>query len=135
MAADVTAADGLPRFVWTDAKPDPITYTRVLLASIAERHRWRAQYQAAKTAERGCGWSFGNRPAALTLRQAQGDASATTLSASPTTSQVLVSGLAVKGERSESAGHEVPLTARAETTPSPVGEAEHPDHRERVTGS
>ena len=50
LAADVTAADGLPRYVWTDAKPDPITYTRVLLASIAERHRWRAQYQAAKTA-------------------------------------------------------------------------------------
>jgi excisionase family DNA binding protein len=43
----------------------------------------------------------------------------------------LVSGLAVKGERSESAGHEVPLTARAETTPSPVGEAETSTTKER----
>jgi len=34
--------------------------------------------------------------------------------------------ISVKGERSESAGREVPLTARAETTPSPVGEAETP---------
>jgi len=48
LAADTLAADGKPRFVWTDTKPDPNTYARVLLASIAERHRWRAQYQAAK---------------------------------------------------------------------------------------
>ena len=37
-----------------------------------------------------------------------------------------VSGLAVKGERSESAGHEVPLTGSTETTPSNVGGAETP---------
>lgn len=50
MAADITSADGHPRFVWTDTQPDPHTYAAVLLASIAERHRWRAQYDAAKTA-------------------------------------------------------------------------------------
>lgn len=48
MAATVTSADGLPRFVWTDTKTDPATYTQVILASIAEQQRWRAQYEAAK---------------------------------------------------------------------------------------
>lgn len=50
MAADVTMPDGTPRFVWTDTNPDQATYALVLLASIAERHRWRAQYEAAKAA-------------------------------------------------------------------------------------
>ena len=50
MAASVTLPDGSPRFVWTDTRPDPITYARVILRSIAERQRWRAQYEAAKTA-------------------------------------------------------------------------------------
>ena len=50
LAAAVTLPDGAPRFVWTDTRPDPITYARVLLAAIAERQRWRAQYEAAKTA-------------------------------------------------------------------------------------
>jgi len=48
MAADVLSADGLPSYVWTDDTPDPATYARVLLASIAERQRWRAQYESAK---------------------------------------------------------------------------------------
>ena len=34
----------------TDTRPDARTYARVLLASIAERHRWQAQYEAAKAA-------------------------------------------------------------------------------------
>ena len=50
MAATVTLPDGSPRFVWTDTRPDPITYARVILRSIAERQRWRAQYEAAKAA-------------------------------------------------------------------------------------
>lgn len=50
MAATVTLADGAPRFVWTDSRPAPSSYIRVLLASIAERQRWRAQYETAKTA-------------------------------------------------------------------------------------
>ena len=48
MAANVLCADGLPRFIWTDDTPDPATYAQVILASIAERQHWRAQYQAAK---------------------------------------------------------------------------------------
>jgi hypothetical protein len=50
LAADVLSADGKPRFVWTDTAPDPQLYARVILASIAERQRWKAQYQAAKAA-------------------------------------------------------------------------------------
>ena len=50
MAATVPLPDGTPRFVWTDSRPDPATYTRVLLASIAERQRWRDQYERAKAA-------------------------------------------------------------------------------------
>ena len=49
MAADITAADGLPRFVWTDAQFDPFTYRTVILNAIAEQQRWRTQYEAAKT--------------------------------------------------------------------------------------
>ena len=50
MAATVLAKDGKPRFVWTDTKPDPVTYVRVIMAAVAEQQRWRAQYQAAKDA-------------------------------------------------------------------------------------
>jgi hypothetical protein len=48
MAADVLSADGLPRFIWTDERPEPSTYAVTILQAIAERQRWRAQYQAAK---------------------------------------------------------------------------------------
>jgi hypothetical protein len=34
--------------VWTDTRPDPVTYGRVLTTTIAEQMRWRAEYQAAK---------------------------------------------------------------------------------------
>jgi hypothetical protein len=50
MAAGVLSPDGLPRFIWTDDKPDPTTYTLMLLHAVAERQRWRAQYDQAKTA-------------------------------------------------------------------------------------
>jgi hypothetical protein len=50
LAADVLSADGHPRFVWTDTQPDSQFYARVILAAIAERQRWRAQYEAAKAA-------------------------------------------------------------------------------------
>jgi len=42
-----------PRFVWTDVRPDHDTYVRIVLDSISERQRWRAQYEAAKTAVAG----------------------------------------------------------------------------------
>jgi hypothetical protein len=50
MAADVLSPDGLPRFIWTDEQPDTTTYTLTLLRAVAERQRWRAQYQQAKNA-------------------------------------------------------------------------------------
>jgi hypothetical protein len=50
MAASVTLPDGSPRFVWTDTRPDHDTYVKVILRSIAERQRWRTQYEHAKTA-------------------------------------------------------------------------------------
>ena len=59
LAATVTLPDGSPRFVWTDTRPDARTYARVLLASIAERQKWREQYEAAKAA----GPAVDNRPA------------------------------------------------------------------------
>ena len=48
MAASVTLPDGTPRFVWTDTRPDHDTYVAVVLNSIGERQRWRAQYEHAK---------------------------------------------------------------------------------------
>ena len=53
MAAGVLSPDGLPRFVWTDDKPDPTTYTLMLLRAVGERQKWRAQYDQAKTAVAG----------------------------------------------------------------------------------
>jgi hypothetical protein len=50
MAASVTLADGSPRFVWTDVRPDHDTYLKIILNSISERQRWRSQYEQAKTA-------------------------------------------------------------------------------------
>jgi hypothetical protein len=47
LAASVTASDGHPRFVWTDTRPDSVSYTQVILAAIAERQRWREQYAEA----------------------------------------------------------------------------------------
>jgi hypothetical protein len=60
MAASVQLPDGSPRFVWTDLKPDPTIYARVILAAIAERHRWRAQYEAAKATAGAVDKPFGN---------------------------------------------------------------------------
>lgn len=48
MAADVLAADGLPRFIWSEEKTDPSMYAQVILASVAERRRWRDQYERVK---------------------------------------------------------------------------------------
>lgn len=50
LAAETVLADGHPRFVWTDTKTDPATYVQVILDSIAERQRWRTQYEQAKQA-------------------------------------------------------------------------------------
>ena len=50
IAATVTLPDGTPRFVWTDTRPDPDIYARVILASIAERQRWRAHTRQRRPA-------------------------------------------------------------------------------------
>jgi hypothetical protein len=50
MAAGVLSADGLPRYGWTDDKPDPAIYTVMLLRAVAERRQWRAQSDWAKQA-------------------------------------------------------------------------------------
>jgi hypothetical protein len=42
MAAGVLSADGLPRYGWTDDKPDPAIYTVMLIRAVAERRQWRA---------------------------------------------------------------------------------------------
>ena len=52
MAATATLPDGTPRFAWTDMRPDHDTYVRIVLDSIGERQRWRAQYEHAKTLAR-----------------------------------------------------------------------------------
>ena len=49
MAADILSADGLFRFIWTDERPDS-TYTLTLLRAVAERQKWRAQYEQVKSA-------------------------------------------------------------------------------------
>lgn len=48
MAADVLAADGLPRFVWDDVPVADHDYVRVVMGAVIEAHRWRREYQAAK---------------------------------------------------------------------------------------
>jgi hypothetical protein len=41
--------DGQPRYLWEPVDPEDLpSYTRVIAASIAERNRWRIQYQQAK---------------------------------------------------------------------------------------
>jgi hypothetical protein len=47
MAATVLASDGLPRFVWTDAEVPPSQYASTLLRLVAERRRWRVEYEQA----------------------------------------------------------------------------------------
>lgn len=52
LSATAAGPDGLPRFVWTTTKPgdlDAPTYARLIAHAIAQKHRWRAQYEDAKT--------------------------------------------------------------------------------------
>jgi hypothetical protein len=63
MAATVTLPDGTSRFVWTDSRPDRVSYALTILASIAERLRWRAQYEAAKQAVQLIGGPVDNHSA------------------------------------------------------------------------
>ena len=72
-------------------------YRQVMTRAIAERMRWKAQYEAAKALqERRPGASVTTGQAAVTARADH------CASSSPIASQSVVVGLAVKGERSES---------------------------------
>ena len=50
LSVEVLHEDGQPRFVWDDLPVTKADYTGVLVASVMERRRWRAQYEAAKQA-------------------------------------------------------------------------------------
>ncbi|WP_210414769.1 replication initiator [Microlunatus elymi] len=51
LSADVTAPDGLPRYVWTDTRPgSPGEYRKIIFAAIQQRRAWQQQYDAAKAA-------------------------------------------------------------------------------------
>jgi len=100
MAADVLSLDGLPRFVWIDDKPDPTTYTLMLLRAVAERQRWRAQYDQAKAARAVDSHSVTGPPTDI----APPEPGPARSSASPDLGQTRNDGPTVKGERSESAG-------------------------------
>jgi len=54
-AADVLHTDGRPRYVWADVPLAERDYAQVIVASIAEQRRWRAEHEHAKTlaAQRG----------------------------------------------------------------------------------
>ncbi|SDT70614.1 replication initiator [Jiangella sp. DSM 45060] len=52
LSATAARPDGLPRFVWTTTKPgdlDAPAYARLIAHAIAQKHRWRTQYEDAKT--------------------------------------------------------------------------------------
>ena len=131
LAASVTLPDGRPRFVWSDSKVDHAGYVWTILQSVAERARWREQYEAAKQQKQSVdnvsavdsGASDGSPPG--------GDSVGDHKAAFPIASPHLVSGSWVKGERSESGGHEVPLTRDPETKPLPFGETAERDERGR----
>ena len=50
LSVDVLHEDGQPRFVWDDLPVTGADYTEVIVASVMERRRWRAQYDTAKQA-------------------------------------------------------------------------------------
>jgi hypothetical protein len=62
--------DGQPRFVWDDLPVHGAEYTEVLLASVMERRRWRAEYDGAKQAALDRGEpAVDNRSAAITTQR------------------------------------------------------------------
>jgi hypothetical protein len=56
----VKAPTGSPGYVWTDEPPGPTTFTLMLLRAVAERQRWRAQYDQGQNRGRCCAQCFGN---------------------------------------------------------------------------
>jgi hypothetical protein len=48
LAASVMAQDGKPRFVWEEVPVAEADYVVTVLASVRQKRRWRAEYDAAK---------------------------------------------------------------------------------------
>jgi hypothetical protein len=63
MAAETLHDDGQPRFVWEDVPVSEHDYARVVMASVLEARRWRAQYDRAKTLLAGTDPPVDNRSA------------------------------------------------------------------------
>jgi hypothetical protein len=63
MAAETLHDDGLPRFVWEDVPVSEHDYARVVMASVIEARRWRAQYDRAITLLAGTDPPVDNRSA------------------------------------------------------------------------
>lgn len=73
-AADVLHTDGQPRYVWADVPLSERDYGEVILASITEQRRWRAEHEHAKTlaVQRGsppAGGPVDNRSATTALTE------------------------------------------------------------------
>ncbi len=101
MAADITRSDGTPRYhwkIWDPLQASAPIYRQVMTRSIAEKVRWKQEYELAKSRAGPAADPCANGPPA-DQRNPAADRSA---SSSPATSQTLVVGLAVQGERSES---------------------------------
>lgn len=49
IAADVQADDGRPRYEWHPVEPTPHLYANAIVRTIAERRRWRIEYDHAKS--------------------------------------------------------------------------------------
>jgi hypothetical protein len=63
MAAETLHDDGKPRFVWEDVPVTEHDYARVVMATVVEARRWRAQYDHAKTLVAGTDPPVDNRSA------------------------------------------------------------------------
>ena len=101
MAADVRREDGVPRFnwkIWDPLEASAPVYRQVMTKAIAERLRWKREYESAKSRSSPTGSPSANAPPA-DQRNPAADHSA---SSAPTAGQTLVVGLPVQGERSES---------------------------------
>jgi hypothetical protein len=87
LAADVLSADGKPRFVWTDTRPDPQVYARVILAPSPNGNAGKPSIKPPMLFKVPCRlWMVFRQPISHPDQPVP-------TTASPTTSQVLVSGL------------------------------------------
>lgn len=50
IAADVLSNDGQPRYRWEPVERDELHYAQVIMLAVAERQRWRREYEQARSA-------------------------------------------------------------------------------------